>query len=225
MTGVIRAAPRSWTAAASATGRTRPRRRSSRPGPPPSFYPGPGLLLPHLDGAVVPLDGPARPHLARPAAAAQQVPDPGDGVPHPEPPGHQVTDPGQRPPLVIESGGQRPGLQHRLQPASCCSSSRHRAAGPFDASPARPLASHACRQRRTDRSVTCSSAAISAAGTRCSNLSTAASWTCSRRLRPSAVKPPPCGGPHTSCIPPETHPSAPRTSRIKELQPARPRRA
>ena len=78
-------------------------------------------------------------------------------------------------------------------PASCCSSSRHGAAGPFDASPARPLASHACRQRRTDRSVTRSSAAISAAGTRCSNLSTAASWTCSRRLRPSAVKPPPCG--------------------------------
>ncbi len=167
------------------------------------------------------------PISARPAAAAQQVPDPGDGVPHPEPPGHQVTDPGQRPPLVIESGGQRPGLQHRLQPASCCSSSRAprrrnalrcqpgQAAGQPRPPPAphRPLghlqlssnlrSGHPLLEPLHGRQLD----------------------PCSRRLRPSAVKPPPCGGPHTSCIPPETHPSAPRTSRIKELQPTRPRRA
>ena len=48
--------------------------------------------------------------------------------------------------------------------ASCWSSSRHRAAGPFDASPAAPPATQACRHRRTDRSLTRSSAAITAAG-------------------------------------------------------------
>ena len=98
--------------------------------------------------------------------------------------------------------------------ASCCSSSRHRAAGPFDASPAGPPASHACRHRRTDRSVTRSSAAISAAGTRCPNLSTAASRTCSRRLRPSAVNPPPCAYRIPPAYPRKPRPSAPRTSRI-----------
>ena len=96
--------------------------------------------------------------------------------------------------------------------ASCCSSSRHRAAGPFDASPAGPPASHACRHRRTDRSVTRSSAAISAAGTRCPNLSTAASRTCSRRLRPSAVNPPPCAYRIPPAYPRKPRPSAPQTS-------------
>jgi hypothetical protein len=43
------------------------------------------------------------------------------------------------------------------------------------------------RHRCTDRSDTRSPAAISAAGTRCSNFSTAASRTSSRRRRPSAV--------------------------------------
>jgi transposase len=63
---------------------------------------------------------------------------------------------------------------------------------PRDASPAGPPASQACRHRRTDRSLTRSSAAITAAGTRCPNLLAASSRTCSRRLRPSAVSPPPC---------------------------------
>ena len=45
-----------------------------------------------------------------------------------------------------------------------------------------PLVSLACRHRRTDRSLTRSSAAITAASTRCSNLFTASSRTCSRRL-------------------------------------------
>src|SRR5215472_15253813 len=55
---------------------------------------------------------------------------------------------------------------------SCASSSRHRAACPREANPAAPPSSHACRHRRTDRSLTRSSAAITPAGTRCSNLST-----------------------------------------------------
>ena len=76
--------------------------------------------------------------------------------------------------------------------ASCSSSSRHCAACPREASPARPAACQACRHRRTDRSLTRSSAAITAAGARSSNLFTASSRTSSRRLRPSAVSPPPC---------------------------------
>ena len=109
-----RAIPRSSTAAASATGRIRPRRRSSRRGPSRSSYLGPGFLLPHLD-RVVAFDGPPRAYLAGPAAASQQVPDSRDGVLHLELPGDQVPDAGQRPPLVLPSGRQRPGVQHRIQ--------------------------------------------------------------------------------------------------------------
>jgi hypothetical protein len=76
--------------------------------------------------------------------------------------------------------------------ASCPSSSRQRAACPRDATPGRPPASQARRHRRTDRSLTRSSAATTAVGARCPNLSTASRRTCSRRLRPSAVNPPPC---------------------------------
>jgi hypothetical protein len=64
------------------------------PRPPRCFYPRPGLLLPHLDRAVVALDRPPRADLAGPAAPLQQVPDPRDGVLHPELAGDQVADPG-----------------------------------------------------------------------------------------------------------------------------------
>ena len=106
------------------------------------LYPRPGLFLPHLHRAVITLDGPPRAQLAGPAAPLQRVPDPRDGVPHPELPGDQVADAGQRPPLVFppgrqRPGRQRPGLQRQIQrPASCCSSSRHCAACPREASPA-----------------------------------------------------------------------------------------
>ena len=59
MRGVIPRRAQVLDAAASATGRTRLRRRSSRREPPPSFYLAPGLGLPHLDSAVVALDGAA----------------------------------------------------------------------------------------------------------------------------------------------------------------------
>jgi hypothetical protein len=96
--------------------------------------------------------------------------------------------PGQRPPLVLPPGGQRPGLQRRQLPPS----SRHCAACPREASADAPPAHQACRHCRTDRSLTRSSTAITADGTRCSNLLAASSRTCSRRLWPSAVRPPPC---------------------------------
>jgi hypothetical protein len=75
----------------------------------------------------------------------------------------------------------------------------------------------ACRHRRTDRSLTRSSAAIITAGTRCSNLLTASSRTSSRRLRPSAVSPPPCAYRMHPAYRRKLHASAQRTSPIKDL--------
>ncbi len=71
--------PRSWAGAASSTGRTRLRRRSSRRGPPPCSYPRPRLLLPHRDRAVIAIDRSARAQLTGPAAPLPQVPAPRDG--------------------------------------------------------------------------------------------------------------------------------------------------
>ena len=172
----------------------------------------------HTSSALpsVALDSPARPHLARPAAAAHAgtrsrgwlyctanpAGRPGRGSGPASTAGHRS----RRPSGPASSTDSSPGQLLLIQQAP-----RRR---PFDASPAGPPASHACRHRRTDRSVTRSSAAISAAGTRCPNLSTAASRTCSRRLRPSAVNPPPCAYRIPPAYPRKPRPSAPRTSRI-----------
>ena len=208
--------PGAEPAAASATGRTRLRRRSSRRGPPPSFYPGPGLLLPHLDGAVVPLDGPARADLDGPAPPAQQVPIPGTVycTPNLRATRSRIRASVHR--WSCHPAASGPASSTVSSSASCASSSWQRAACPLDASPATPPASQARRHRRTDRSLTRSSAAITAAGTRCPNLSTASSRTCSRRRRPSAVNPPPCAYRIHLAYPRKPHVSAPRTSRIKE---------
>jgi hypothetical protein len=101
--------------------------------------------------------------------------------------------------------------------ASCCSSSRHCAACPREASPAGPPACQACRHRRTDRSLTRSSSAITAAGTRCSNLLAASSRTCSRRLRPSAVSPPPCAYRMHPAYRRKQHASAHRHHQLKSI--------
>src|SRR5207245_5133831 len=110
-----------------------------------------------------------------------------------------------------------PAPSARSSAASCCSSSRHCAARPREASPARPAACQACRHRRTDRSLTRSSAAITAAGAPCSNLLPASSRTSSRRLRPSAVSPPPCAYRMHPAYRRKPPTSAPRTSPIKGL--------
>jgi len=68
----------------------------------------------------------------------------------------------------------------------------HRACLPPVPGPRRGRRPGAGCHRRTGRSLTRSSAAITADGTRCSNLLAASSRTSSRRLRPSAVSPPPC---------------------------------
>jgi hypothetical protein len=74
--------------------------------PPRCFYPRPGLFLPHLDRAVVALDGPPRADLAGPATAAQQVPDPRHGVDHLELRRDQVPD-------------ARPGRARRARARRC----------------------------------------------------------------------------------------------------------
>jgi hypothetical protein len=125
------------------------------PRPSPCSYPRPGLLLLHLDRAIVALDRPARTQLADPAAQVQQVLDPRDHVLHLEPFGHQVAHAGQRPPQFLP-----PGDAAARPPALPA------AAHPADTTP--PAPGEACR-RRFDRSLTRSSAEIAEADTCCSN--------------------------------------------------------
>ncbi len=197
--------------------RTRPRRRSSRPGPPPSFYPGPGLLLPHLDGAVVPLDGPARPHLARPAAAAQQVPDPGDGVPHPEPPGHPGHGPG--PASTAGHRIRRPAARPPAPTPARLAAAAHPAgtAPPAPSMPARPG-----RWPATPAA----SAAPTARSPAAQQQSPQRAPTARTSPRPPAGPAPGACGPRqlnrhlagtSHLLHTPGNPSAPRTSRIKEL--------
>ncbi len=115
------------------------------PVPPRSFYLGQVSFF-HTPAA------PSSRSMARRApiwqaqpAAAQQVPDPRDGVLHPEPPGDQVPDAGQRPPLVLP--GRRPAARHPApRPA--------RPAAPFQPAPRRlPAGPHPSRPARPAREI------------------------------------------------------------------------
>jgi hypothetical protein len=66
-------------------GQTRLRRRSSRPGPPPSFYHRPGRLPPGGDRRLVPFGGPPGGDLHAPPDPVQQQIHPSQRVAHPEP--------------------------------------------------------------------------------------------------------------------------------------------
>src|SRR6266536_3383432 len=174
-------------------------------------------------------------HRDVPGAAAADADDRGDPAP---PPGPGPRRPQRLAGLVFEDdpaaatrsrmrasvhrwswypAASGPASSTASSAASWASSSRHRVAWPLDATPATPPASQAARHRRTDRSLTRSSAAITATGTRCSNLSTASSRTCSRRLRPSAVNPPPCPYRIHPAYRQGYHLSLRRTSLIKDL--------
>ena len=97
-------------------GQIRLRRRSRRPGPPRSFYHGPGLLPPGGDRRLVPLGGPPRRDLDAPADPVQQRVHAGQRVLRPEPAAHHLRNPRQRPALVlIPAPGRRPGVQQRRQ--------------------------------------------------------------------------------------------------------------
>ena len=171
-------------------------------------------------------------HRDRHGAAAA---DPDDRCDPALPPGPRPRRPHRLAAFVLEDDPPAQGRRHSLTRARPGSSTprprRHRArsraarpagttsraACPRDANPAEPSASHACRHRRTDRSLTRSSPAITAAGARCSNLFTAPTRTRSRRLRPPAVNPPPCAYRIHPAYRRKLHPSAQRTSRIKDL--------
>ena len=192
MTGVIPRRPQVCDRGGPSTGRTRLRRRSSRRGRRGASIRGQVSFF-HTSTAPSSRSIPAAPIWQDQPPPLQQVPDSRDGVLHPELAGDQVADPGQRPPLVLPPGGQRPGLQRHIQrrqlpPIQPALRRLPARSQPLHAPPAR----QACRHRRTDRSLTRNSAAITADGTRCSNLLAASSRNCSRRLWPSAVRPSPC---------------------------------
>ena len=113
--GSARGGPRYGPSAALSPGLIHPRSRSRRPGPPPSFYHGPGLLPPSGDRRLVPLGGPPRRDLHAPPDPVQQHIHPGQRVLHPEPPPDLLADPGQRPALIRMPAPRRAGIQHRLQ--------------------------------------------------------------------------------------------------------------
>lgn len=101
--------------AASATGWPRPRRRSRLRGPPPSFYLQPHLIFPQLHCFVVTFDRPAGRLLPGPAMTLKQPPCPLHCVADVEQPPDQRLHPGQRPPLVSPSMGERTAHQLSLQ--------------------------------------------------------------------------------------------------------------
>ena len=217
MTGVIPRRPQVRTAAASSTGRTRLRRRSSRRGPPPSFYPRPGLLLPHLDRAVVALDGPPRAQLASPAAAAAAGTRSPDGVLHPELPATRSrtrasvhrwsSHPAASGPASSASiqRGQLLLIQPALRRLPPGRQPGQAASLPgLPPPPHRPLADPQLRGDHRGRRPLLESLPAS-------------SRTCSRRLRPSAVSPPPCAYRMHPAYRRKPHTSAQRTSPIKDL--------
>src|SRR5260370_727656 len=164
----------------------------------PVLDPGEGLRLALAPAvAVQPVDEPA-------AVAAPVAGHPG----HPYPPGA-----GYRLPAPAPRGAASPPPPSRPR-------------GPPGRAPRPPAPSgRPRRHRRTDRSLTRSSTAIIADGTRCSNLSTASSRTRSRRLRPSAVNPPPCAYRIHPAYRQQQDPPAPWTSPIKDLLSASARHA
>jgi hypothetical protein len=85
------------------------------PGPPPSFYDGPLLVLPGSDSRLVPLGGFAVRILYAPADAVQRQIEPGQGVVDAEPAAHGLGDPRQRPALVAPTTCGRAGFQHCFQ--------------------------------------------------------------------------------------------------------------
>ena len=85
----------------------------------------------------VPLGGLAGRALDAPADPVQQHIQPGQRVVHPEPPAHQLPDPGQRPALIGPAPDDRPGVQHRLELAQL-------GRGQLAPAPPTPLEASAC---------------------------------------------------------------------------------
>lgn len=182
--------PRCGLWAASAPGRLRPRSRARRPGPPPSFYDRPLLVLPGGDLRLVALGGLAGGDLHAPADAVQQQIQPGQGVLHPEPAVHDLGNPRQSPALIAPARSDRAGIQHRFQRTQLTRIKL--AAGTAGALRDQGLTPARC-QRFADIRVTLNCKATSRSLAPASIRSAAANRTRSRRTRSSAVSPPPSG--------------------------------
>lgn len=109
---------RSGLGAVSRSGRLRPRSRSSRLEPPPSFYPLPLLGLPPGDHHLVAFRGPMDAHLRRPAHPVQQQRNPAQAAGDPKQPGDQIRHSGQCPALITSAVCGRTGLQFGFQPGA-----------------------------------------------------------------------------------------------------------
>jgi hypothetical protein len=110
-------APRWWPCAPSASGHTRPRRRSRRPIGRRSFYRRPLIPPPVRDRGLVPLDRPVNRQLRGVAESAHRLPRRGDPDPDMEHRRDQRHDRSQRPALVLAvAGGGRPQLKPSLEP-------------------------------------------------------------------------------------------------------------
>jgi len=167
---------------------------SMRWGRPPSSYDGPLLVLPRGDPRLVPLGGPPGRDLHAPADAVQQQIQPGQCVLDPEPAAHDLADAGQRPALVTPAARGRTGFQHRLQSTQSAGVDLAGAPpGTLETSTRRPPEAKARRHRFADIHVTRNRQATTRSLAPAPIKSAAASRTCSRRSRSSAVSPPPSG--------------------------------
>ncbi|MBW8706972.1 hypothetical protein MBT84_45810 [Streptomyces sp. MBT84] len=125
-------------AAASATGRPRPRRRSNHCRPPRHSYPRPDLFLPQLDRVVIALDRATRGLLPRPAVPPEQAPRALHRVRDVEEATDQLLDPRQGPPLVSPAVCKRSTIQLPLQPGDLLIAEPRTAGRPLRGDTGRP---------------------------------------------------------------------------------------
>jgi hypothetical protein len=113
-----RVGPRCGPSAAAAPARIHPQSRSTSPSPLASCL-RPCLAAPGCAGAFVPLRRPMRHNLESKPQTEQQIRHSPQCVVHPEQPGDQRRDPGQRPPLVLVPAAVtcgRDSIQRRAEP-------------------------------------------------------------------------------------------------------------
>jgi len=158
------------------------------------LYRRPGLLPPGGDRRLITLGGLPGRDLHAPADPVQQQIQPGQRVVHLEPAAHQLSDPRQRPALILPAPYRRSGIQQHLQLAQLRRAQLAFAPpAPFDTSAARPPPDSARRHRFADIRDTRKYLATSRSLAPASINPAAASRTCSRRARSAPVSPPPSG--------------------------------
>lgn len=179
-------------AAASATGRPRPRRRSNHCRPPRHSYPRPDLLLPQLDRVVIALDRATRGLLPRPAVPPEEAPRALHRVRDVEEATDQLLTRAKVHRWSAQPCASGPRSNSRSSLATWASLSLGRPGDPFEATPAAPPSRHCRRHRSTDLSDTRRAPAMTWFLSPASNRVTASRRTRSRAALSASVKPPPC---------------------------------